>query len=74
MWFYNEVDIISVDNSTTVLLRIVYKPNEMLTEKCIIIIIYVNVNGFTNSDLMFMKGVFIVVDDKLSFLDNILFK
>ena len=63
MWFYSEVDIISVDNSTTVLLRIVYKQNEMLTEKCITII-YDNVNGFTNSDLMFMKGVFIVVDDK----------
>ena len=62
----------SVDNSTIVLLRIVSKQNEMLTEN--IIIIYDNVNGFTNSDLMFMKGVFIVVDDKLSFLDNILFK
>ena len=73
MWFYSEVDIISVDNSTTVLLRIVYKQNEMLTEK-FIIIIYDNVNGFTNSDLMFMKGVFLVVYDKLSFLDNILFK
>ena len=72
MWFYSEVDIISVDNSTIVLLRIVSKQNEMLTEN--IIIIYDNVNGFTNSDLMFMKGVFIVVDDKLSFLDNILFK
>ena len=73
MWFYSEVDIISVDNFTTVLLRIVYKQNEMLTEKCITII-YDNVNGFTNSDLMFMKGVFLVVYDKLSFLDNILFK
>ena len=73
MWFYSEVDIISVDNSTTVLLRIVYEQNEMLTEKCITII-YDNVNCFTNSDLMFMKGVFLVVYDKLSFLDNILFK
>ena len=42
-------------------------------EKCIIII-YDNVNGFTNRDLMFMNGVFLVVYDKLSFLDNILFK
>ena len=54
MWFYSEVDIISVDNSTIVLLRIVSKQNEMLAEN--IIIIYDNVNGFTNSDLSVSSG------------------